>query len=47
MVASDIPQTAPGLGVLQEMAVFQEDAHVPPMKIIAGGDEMARPIIST
>jgi len=34
VVASDIPQTAPGLGVLQEMAVFQEDAHVPPMKIL-------------
>jgi len=30
----DDTQSAPGLGVLQEMAVFQEDAHVPPMKII-------------
>ena len=30
----DDSQSAPGLGVLQEMAVFQEDAHVPPMKII-------------
>ena len=28
------PQTPPGLGVLQEMAVFQEDAHVPPMKVL-------------
>ena len=34
VVASDSPQTPPGLGVLQEMAVFQEDAHVPPMKVI-------------
>lgn len=30
----DDSQSAPGLGVLQEMEVFQEDAHVPPMKII-------------
>ena len=30
----DDSQSAPGLGVLQEMSVFQEDAHVPPMKII-------------
>ena len=30
----DDTQSAPGLGVQQEMAVFQEDAHVPPMKII-------------
>ncbi len=30
----DDSQSAPGFGVLQEMAVFQEDAHVPPMKII-------------
>ena len=34
VVASDITQTAPGLGVHQEMAVFQEDAHVAPMKIL-------------
>jgi len=34
VVASDIPQTPPGLGVQQEMAVFQEDAHVPPMKVL-------------
>ena len=34
LVASDITQSAPGLGVHQEMAVFQEDAHVAPMKII-------------
>lgn len=30
----DDSQSAPGLGVLQEMSVFQEDAHVPPMKVI-------------
>jgi hypothetical protein len=30
----DDTQSAPGLGVQQEMAVFAEDAHVPPMKII-------------
>ena len=30
----DDTQSSPGLGVLQEMAVFQEDAHVPAMKII-------------
>jgi hypothetical protein len=30
----DDTQSAPGFGVLQEMAVFQEDAHVPPMRII-------------
>jgi len=34
VVASDIPQTPPGLGLLQEMAVFQEDARVPPMKVL-------------
>jgi hypothetical protein len=33
-VASDITQTPPGLGVHQEMAVMQEDAHMPPMKIL-------------
>ena len=33
-MSMDDTQSAPGLGVLQEMAVFQEDAHVPPMKII-------------
>jgi hypothetical protein len=30
----DDTQSAPGLGVQQEMAVFQEDAHVPPLKIL-------------
>ncbi|HEX5281158.1 MAG TPA: amidohydrolase family protein [Micropepsaceae bacterium] len=30
----DDSQSAPGLGVLQEMSAFQEDAHVAPMKII-------------
>ena len=34
VVGSDITQSAPGLGVHQEMAVFQEDAHVAPMKIL-------------
>ena len=34
VVGSDITQSAPGLGVQQEMAVFQEDAHVPPMKVL-------------
>jgi hypothetical protein len=34
VVASDITQAAPGLGVHQEMAVFQEDAKVAPMKIL-------------
>ena len=30
----DDSQSAPGLGVLQEMEVFQEDAHVPAMKVL-------------
>ena len=30
----DDTQSAPGLGMHQEMAVFQEDAHVPAMKIL-------------
>jgi amidohydrolase family protein len=34
LVASDITQAAPGLGVQQEMAIFQEDAHVSPSKIL-------------
>ncbi len=34
LASMDDPQSAPGLGVLQEMAAFQEDSHVPPMKII-------------
>jgi hypothetical protein len=34
LASMDDTQSAPGLGVQQEMAVFQEDAHVPPMKII-------------
>ena len=33
-VASDITQSPPGLGVHQEMAVMQEDAHMPPMKVL-------------
>ena len=31
---SDIPQTAPGLGLHQEMAVFQDDVKMPPMKVL-------------
>jgi imidazolonepropionase-like amidohydrolase len=34
LVASDITQSAPGLGVHQEMAVFQEDAGIEPMKVL-------------
>ena len=34
LMSMDDSQSAPGLGVLQEMAVFQEDAHVPPMKVL-------------
>ena len=34
VAASDITQTAPGLGLHQEMAVLQEDAHMPPMKVL-------------
>ncbi len=34
VAASDITQTAPGLGLHQEMAVMQEDAHMPPMKVL-------------
>jgi hypothetical protein len=30
----DDSQSAPGLGVIQEMEVFQEDAHVPAMKVL-------------
>jgi hypothetical protein len=33
-VASDITQSPPGLGVHQEMSVMQEDAHMPPMKVL-------------
>jgi hypothetical protein len=34
VAASDITQTPPGLGLHQEMAVMQEDAHMPPMKVL-------------
>jgi len=34
VAASDITQTAPGLGLHQEMSVMQEDAHMPPMKVL-------------
>ncbi len=34
VAASDITQTPPGLGLHQEMAVFQEDAKMPPMKVL-------------
>jgi Amidohydrolase family/IPT/TIG domain len=37
----DDTQSAPGLGVQQEMAVFQEDAHVPPMKILQAATKFA------
>jgi len=34
VAASDITQTPPGFGLHQEMAVMQEDAHMPPMKVL-------------
>ena len=34
VVASDITQTAPGLGVHHEMMVFQNDAKIAPMKVL-------------
>jgi len=34
VAASDITQSAPGLGLHQEMSVMQEDAHMPPMKVL-------------
>jgi hypothetical protein len=34
VVASDITQSAPGLGMHQEMAIWQEDAKIAPMKIL-------------
>ncbi|HEY2227680.1 MAG TPA: amidohydrolase family protein [Xanthobacteraceae bacterium] len=34
VAASDITQTPPGLGLHQEMDVMQEDAHMPPMKVL-------------
>ena len=37
----DDTQSAPGLGVHQEMAIFQEDAHVPPMKILQAATKWA------
>jgi len=37
VAASDITQTPPGLGLHQEMAVMQEDAHMPPMKVLQAG----------
>ena len=41
LVSMDDTQSAPGLGVQQDMAVFQEDAHVPPMKIIQAATKWA------
>ena len=41
LVSMDDTQSAPGLGVQQDMAVFQEDAHVPPMKIIQAASKWA------
>jgi hypothetical protein len=37
LTSMDDSQSAPGLGMLQEMAIFQEDANVPPMQIIQSG----------
>jgi imidazolonepropionase-like amidohydrolase len=37
VAASDITQSAPGLGLHQEMSVMQEDAHMPPMKVLMAG----------
>jgi hypothetical protein len=37
VAASDITQTPPGLGLHQELAVMQEDAHMPPMKVLQAG----------
>jgi hypothetical protein len=34
VAASDITQSPPGLGLHQEMDVMQEDAHMPPMKVL-------------
>jgi hypothetical protein len=34
VAASDISQSPPGLGLHQEMDVMQEDAHMPPMKVL-------------
>jgi len=34
VAASDIFQSPPGLGVHQEMAVFQDDVKMPPMKVL-------------
>ncbi|MGY9105023.1 MAG: amidohydrolase family protein, partial [Alphaproteobacteria bacterium] len=36
IVSSDISQAAPGIGVHQEMHIWQADFDVPPMKIIQG-----------
>jgi hypothetical protein len=37
LTSMDDSQSAPGLGMHQEMAIFQEDANVPPMQIIQSG----------
>ena len=34
IAASDVPQTAPGLGLHQELAVFEEDVGMTPMQVI-------------
>jgi hypothetical protein len=39
--ASDIPQSPPGLGVHQEMAVFQEDVGLTPMQALQSGTKWA------
>ena len=41
LVSMDDTQSAPGLGVQQDMVVFQEDAHVAPMKIIQAATKWA------
>ena len=41
LVSMDDTQSAPGLGVQQDMAVFQEDAHVPPREIIQAATKWA------
>jgi imidazolonepropionase-like amidohydrolase len=37
VAASDITQTAPGLGLHQEMTLFQLDVKMPPMKVLQSG----------
>ncbi len=39
VAASDITQTPPGLGLHQEMDLFQTDAKMPPMKVLQSGSK--------